>query len=66
MGVGLALLLVGCFALLIMHVAQSVPFRWWWQPSTRHEDPEAYRRYRLAYAAIAALGALAVAGSLLF
>ncbi|MEA3015333.1 MAG: hypothetical protein QOI38_55 [Sphingomonadales bacterium] len=58
--IGLALLFVGGFSLLLMEATQSVPGNWPWWPVHRDEDPEAYRRWRLAYAAMAGLGALAV------
>lgn len=58
--IGLALLFVGGFALFLMHVTQSIPRRWPWRPAQRHEDPEAYRRWQLAYAAMAGVGALAI------
>jgi hypothetical protein len=58
--IGLALLFLGGFALFLMHVTQSIPRRWPWQPAQRHEDPAAYRRWQLACAALAGLGGLAV------
>lgn len=54
---GVALLFVGGIALILMHVTGTIPFRWPWQATQRHEDPAAFRRVQIIYACITAIGA---------
>jgi hypothetical protein len=64
---GLALLFVGGFALLMMHITQAVPdSRPWRHGSMRHEDERAFRLWWYAYAAVAGAGLLMFLAGLLF
>jgi hypothetical protein len=57
--VGLALLLLGGFAILMMNVTGHIPHRLG-KPgsSTRHHDPKGWRLYLIAYCGVAGAGAL--------
>ena len=57
--VGFGLLFVGGFAVLMMNVTGHIPRRLWKSgSSTRHEDPEGWRRYLIFYGAMAGAGTL--------
>ena len=64
-GVGIGFMFVGGFALFMMHVTQSIPRRWPWLATQRHEDPEGFRNHQAAYAAFVALGAALVLAGLI-
>ena len=51
---GLALMMLGSFALLMMHVTGNIPSQW--PMKWRDEDPSAYRWYQASYAVITAIG----------
>jgi hypothetical protein len=57
---GLALMLIGGFAILMMNVTGRVPRRFPRKPGswTKHNDPKGWRRYLILYGAAAGAGAL--------
>ena len=59
--IGLGLLLVGGFGAFMMHVTQSIPRRWPWQPLMRHEDPEGFRLHMTICKTMAGGGAALLA-----
>ena len=64
---GLALLFIGGFALVMMHVTQAVPRSGPWQHGSEpHEDERAFRLWRYAYAGMAGAGLLMFVGGALF
>lgn len=59
--IGVGLLFVGAGGAFMMHVTQSIPNRWPWQPFMRYEDPEGFWLHMTICKAMAAVGAALLA-----
>jgi hypothetical protein len=62
---GLALILFGLSGLAAMELTGAIPKRGWSYPSNRIEDPEGFRRWQLAFIAVAVVGAVGTLVTLL-
>jgi hypothetical protein len=60
-GLGIGLLWVGGFGAWMMHITQSIPNRFPWQPMMRHEDPEGFWLHMTICKAMACVGAALLA-----
>ena len=54
--IGLCLLLLGGFALLMMHVTETIPNRW--AAVRREAEPAVFKRWWIFYSGVACLGTL--------
>lgn len=58
LALGAGLLFVGAFAMFVMNVTKTIPFRLPWGRLRQDEDPEGFRRYLIFYGLVAGVGAL--------